>query len=666
MFRINKIKINNVALFLILIVAVFLRIYKIKSIPFTFDEYSALFRTQFNNIHELIQFGVIGDGHPAGIQIGIYYLVKLFGFNEFWLKLPFVLFGIVSVFYTYKIGKLWFNESVGLFSAAFIATLKFSVMYSQIARPYMSGLFFSLFMIYHWSRYIFFSNKTIDKYLFGFILGAVLCAYNHYFSLLLAIITGFTGLFYISKNKITNYILSGLLIFILFTPHLNITLLVLEIKGLSWLGRPSIFFFTEYIKFIFNSSVFIGLLTIIIILISYFNRNTCPEKNKFRVISIVLFILPLIIGITYSVYVKPVVQFSVLIFSFPFFIILVFSWMKELNAKKNLLINILIVFVISSSLIFEKKHYTIFYQSGFLEILKENSKILQEYDSKNVTSIILSSKNITNYLLKKDTALYNSEIRNSITNKLDKHEHYLFRLGWNKIDSISCFNDTISIKDYRNFLDSQNTDYLFFGWAHHFDSKILDIITNYYPYLVASKNFYNSETYLFSKIQPKNHTSLEYHFKSQNNFEEETTLWSKCKNITDSIFYEGKYSCFIPKEAEYSTTFKTRYNSIFNNNSECIHASVKFYSPNIDCNAYLVFSIENNHKTIEWHYANLQDFIDPRLKWQTAHLIVQPNKIHFPYNKKVKVYIWNLKQEEFYIDNFSVQIYPGNKNRFSY
>ncbi len=412
---------NRIILLTILVLASILRFYKLDQVPFTFDEFSALFRTQYNNIGDLIKNGVVGDGHPAGIQIFLYYIIKLFGFNEFWLKLPFAIFGILSVLSTYHIAKSWFNETVGLISAVFIATLQFPVMYSQIARPYISGLFFSLLMVYFWGNYLFKSNKKIDRNIIGFILGAILCSYNHYFSLLFAVIAGITGLFFIKRNRILYYIGSGALIFIFFIPHLKITFSALSIGGLSWLGKPNAFFFTDYIKFIFHSSVFIGILIILILTTSYFFRNKSKEINKYRVIAFLFFILPFIVGFLYSSFVKPVLQFSILIFSFPFLIILLTSYLKEFNPKINLLMVIIISTITSLSLILEKKHFVIFYQSGFSEILKENSRIIHEYPS-NVTSIISSSKKITNYYLKYDSLGYPKKVNSNLISEIEKSE----------------------------------------------------------------------------------------------------------------------------------------------------------------------------------------------------------------------------------------------------
>ena len=78
---------NKLILFLILLVAITLRFYNYQNIPFTHDEFSALSRTNFNSFSELIDQGVKVDGHPAGIQVFLYYWTKLAGKSEVWVKL---------------------------------------------------------------------------------------------------------------------------------------------------------------------------------------------------------------------------------------------------------------------------------------------------------------------------------------------------------------------------------------------------------------------------------------------------------------------------------------------------------------------------------------------------------------------------------------------------
>ena len=156
MKEVKRYRYENVLLWLILLVAAVLRLWDLGSVPFMHDEFSALQRTGYDNFHDLIREGVmLGDSHPAGVQVLLYLLVGIFGWNAFWLKLPFALMGVASVYLTYVIARQWFNKNVALVSAAFMSVSELFLFYSQLARPYSPGLFCVLLFVYFWNRMLF-------------------------------------------------------------------------------------------------------------------------------------------------------------------------------------------------------------------------------------------------------------------------------------------------------------------------------------------------------------------------------------------------------------------------------------------------------------------------------------------------------------------------------
>ena len=191
---------NKITLVIILFTAIVLRFINYTEVPFTHDEFSAIFRLDFDSFSEMIDNGVRIDGHPAGIQVFLWFWTKLFGFDEWIVILPFTIMGIISVLLIFIIGSKWYNQTAGLISAAYLATLQYTVIYSQTARPYISGLFFSLLMINFLTNIIKHPQKKPLLNYCLFILSASLCAYNHYFSLLFAFIVGFSGLFLVEKK----------------------------------------------------------------------------------------------------------------------------------------------------------------------------------------------------------------------------------------------------------------------------------------------------------------------------------------------------------------------------------------------------------------------------------------------------------------------------------
>ena len=165
----------------ILLVAAILRFYHYSAFSFSNDELSAVNRLRFNSFGELVKGGFYVDGHPGGIQVFLWYWSKWFGNSEAALRLPFVLFGILAVLFSYLVAKRMFGLVAGLFTAASLAFLEFPLLYSQIARPYGSGLFFCLLMVFFWLRVVFAredparSNRDHYLNLTGYTLATSLC-----------------------------------------------------------------------------------------------------------------------------------------------------------------------------------------------------------------------------------------------------------------------------------------------------------------------------------------------------------------------------------------------------------------------------------------------------------------------------------------------------------
>ena len=138
---------HTIILLCIIGLGVFLRLFGIWDFSFTHDELSVIGRLHFDTFSELIEKGVKVDGHPAGIQVFLWFWVKIFGISEISLRLPFSLMGILCIPLMYVLTKKWFNATAALFTSGFIAVSQYTIFYGLIARPYIAGLFFILLEI---------------------------------------------------------------------------------------------------------------------------------------------------------------------------------------------------------------------------------------------------------------------------------------------------------------------------------------------------------------------------------------------------------------------------------------------------------------------------------------------------------------------------------------
>ncbi|WP_107039483.1 glycosyltransferase family 39 protein [Brumimicrobium mesophilum] len=632
---------NQWILIIILVISVVLRMFNFSEIPFTHDEFSALDRLDFDSFSALINEGVKIDGHPAGVQVFLFYWSKIFGLSEQAIKFPFIVFGVLAVYFTYLIGKRWFNETVGLLTAAVVSSLQYTVMFSQIARPYISGLLFSLMLVYYLTKLI---QKPEKNFLLNgilFVISGALCAYNHHFSLLFAAIVGLSGAFFIKKQFLFKYFLLGIGIFVLYIPHLNIFFYQLSLGGVEqWLGKPKPDFLIHFISFIFNYS-WILISTVLGISLGFFFIKRSVKINwKVYLLFASWFTLPFLIGYFYSVYFSAVLHNSVLIFSFTFILFLFFGHLPNCKPKTNLLLVSIVMLAGIYSLIFERQYYTYFYQSCYVKVLEDYEEVKESEE--NVLSIIQSVEHINNYYIK--------EL------EID------FNYTW--------YNDFESMSELKLFIakNVKNYDKLYLGSLHNIDPRAIPIILDYYPNIEMENNYFGGATYLFSKKNADSNSkkSNKISLISMLDFEDESTeYWNyDAQFITDLKSVSGSNSYLINSEIEYGPSYTIQLEKISQNKSDFIDFSLKAKENTSFNDAVLVVTLESNGESVFWTGYPLEEAINSdslSSEWSTTHVSLNLSSIYLNYDHiQLKSLIWNRGKGEFLIDDFKVNLREGN------
>jgi hypothetical protein len=626
---------NKLLLLLIILVAVVLRFINFSEIPFTHDEFSAFFRTNFNSFSELIEKGIRIDAHPAGIQVFLYYWIKYIGSSEWIVKLPFAIMGVFSVYLIYLIAKKWYNETLALITSAFMASIQYTVMYSQIARPYISGLFFVLLMVYFWTKIIKNPQKHFYLNSIFFILSAALCAYNHHFSLLFAAIAGLSGLFLIDKKYLVRYIISGVLIFVLYIPHLEIFFYQLSIGGVEgWLGKPYNDFILEYLDFLFHFSSYPIILTVVIIVFGFYKNKLKNFNWRNFILFTIWFVLPYLVGFFYSRYASAVLQFSVLIFSFPFLYFMIFGHIQAQKPLINLILVILILTVNILTLIFGRKHYDLFYKSPHKQILIDHEKAIQ--NNPNTLSIVDSHREITKYYLSK-----------------------------NVFDTNFIWFDTFGdITQFKNFLDQESKDYkhLYLGCLSSNTPLTVQIIQEYFPGIEWQKNYIGGTTYLFSKDKKEDKKII----KSLD-FEENINIgWKKIDttHFIDSLCYSGSHSYLIDSTIVYGLFFKKKLDKIIENRNNFIDISLMVKAIDDLKDILIVISMSSNGDVKYWNGIRFDTFVlgdNINDDWIPIRFSVKLSDINLDYpGIMFSTYIWNNKKKSFLIDDFKIELRDGN------
>ncbi|MBL0127353.1 MAG: glycosyltransferase family 39 protein [Flavobacteriales bacterium] len=352
------------------ILAAVLRFWDLPHLPYTHDELSALVRI-YPTLGETIQRGVIElDTHPPGVQVFEWFWTKVFTKEEADVKLPFILMDLLALLFLYRFALAWTGASPALVLTALMATIQYSVLYGQIARPYAAGLFTTALLADQLTRYLAFGTRRM---LIGVGIAALLSAYTHHFALLLAALMVATGWFLISREQRRAYAIMCGIAIVLYLPNIPIFLKQLGEGGLSeWLPAPDGAWFPKYGWFIANDNVFLaGILIACVVASVILTIRSGRVAGPARWFLFAWGVIPLAIGFAYSVWRAPVLQYSVVLFSFPYIVLFLLQGLVHVQRKAVLVGCAILACVSVYSLVNTRLHYELFYRSKYEVIARE-------------------------------------------------------------------------------------------------------------------------------------------------------------------------------------------------------------------------------------------------------------------------------------------------------
>lgn len=366
--------------------ATVLRFWNLPDLPFTHDELSALMRI-YPTLSETIQRGVVElDTHPPGVQVFEWAWTKLFGTSEAVVKLPFILLALVALFFLYRSALSWTAPGTALISIALLATLQYTVLYAQIARPYAMGFFTIALLGDQITRYVAF-NKRAN--LIGIGVASVLSAYTHHFSLLLAGIMVVSSFPLLHSAQRKPFLLMCGIGGLAYAPNLFIFAKQLALGGLgNWLPPPDGAWLPEYLCWIMHFSWPLAILigsSLVIAMILSIKRRALPTPAKW--ILPLWGLSPLVIGFAYSVWRAPVLQYSLILFSFPFVLFWAFSGYRDAPKWLTTTMTALLAVVATGTLIVQRKHYVVFSDSPYSAMVRVAADEVEQYGSERTLVI---------------------------------------------------------------------------------------------------------------------------------------------------------------------------------------------------------------------------------------------------------------------------------------
>ena len=316
--------------------------------------------------------------------------------------MPSVIFGVLTVVFTYLIAKKLYDKKTALIAAILMGTAPLAIYYSQEARMYSLAAAATALSVYFFISII--KKDTIINWV-GFILSTTVMLYSDYLSYFMIpiyIIYLFLSRKNISKSTLKAFIPAFLLIFIAIAPWLTVftrqlrTGLLAAAASPAWaqvVGTPSIkTFFLTFVKFTIgrissnNKLLYAALFAPVGAFITFLFAISFFRVSKLRSFLWLWFLGPLILAFTASYFI-PIFTYFRFIFVLPAFYIILASAINTINWTP--LVRVLLVITLAINLTAAAVYFT-------------NTKFQRE-DWKGATAYVIGNSTQSTVTLFEDT-----------------------------------------------------------------------------------------------------------------------------------------------------------------------------------------------------------------------------------------------------------------------
>src|SRR5829696_2124569 len=248
------------ALLAIMLLGTALRFYGLGVQSLSGDELASWDFSNRETFSQLIG-GVRGDEYPPLYFLILRFAQWIFGDAEWALRLPSALAGWLCILAIYLLGKRLYSEREGIMAALFLAVLWAPIYYSQEARAYSMLILLPILTSYFWWGVMLglrYRRELPVREAALYVVCALLCAYAHYFGLLLVVLQG-AALAALAYGMLREVALLYVPVALAYLPWLPSMVHQFGSGEQSGTGEPVLRFLPDYFQFLFGQSGLISL-----------------------------------------------------------------------------------------------------------------------------------------------------------------------------------------------------------------------------------------------------------------------------------------------------------------------------------------------------------------------------------------------------------------------
>ena len=288
-------------IFLILFLALFLRLSHIDFIPLWNDELYVL--TYISDLGKNFNLQNIfqDPGNPPLFFILSNIWLYFFHKSIFAIRFLTVILGVFEVYLAYFVLKKVLDKKIALIASFLNAINIFIILESNEIRCYILAMILTIFGFW---RFLELKNNYSNKNLFLYLISLILLFNTHYYCILYGLANFILGLF-IFKKKSLKFILCNFLAFLSFIPYLFITILKksFDPNFNTWLEKPSLDVINNHIIFYFGNIIFFILTVIFTIFII---KKLKDKQKEIFIYNVSTISIVFIFAYSISIFIKPI------------------------------------------------------------------------------------------------------------------------------------------------------------------------------------------------------------------------------------------------------------------------------------------------------------------------------------------------------------------------
>jgi hypothetical protein len=622
---------NNWLIAVVLVIAFLLRFVPLFEYEFFFDELSSLSRIPYDSVKDIIDKGVKVDVHPALIQLFVFYWAKIGGTSEVWIKLPFLICGFLSCWFTFIFAKKWFDYKTGVIAATVVSCSMIFLVYSSSSHLYSTAVLFGILSTSYLFEIVFGSSvKKKDYILFGIFV--LLGALNHHMGALYGAIIGMLAIIFAPKKQKIYLLCAAAGAALLYLPHLSITLAQMK-SSISadsggWLTAPKWDACFLFIKTLFGTGIVVSAFIALFIYGGYENKYVFKSDKKI-IFLFASFLIYCLVVYFYSIYKNPILQFSVLLIAAPCFVIVVARAISFIPDKVFNMTAIALVVAFLVQTIYIKQYFKLGIKQGVKSAIVETIGAKEKYGKDNVA------------------AIYNTEPFFVEKYLADFKQKYSY---------LSAFDPIFAKQEqFGNYLKSRKEQFIILSDP---DAIYLERVKSYFPYVIKHEEGYFRNIYLLSK---KNENAINddavvntFNLANKGNFV-----------FPDNYKKEGN-DILIDSLDEFPFYVWANFEANIVQYGQWVVCSASYIPQNPTENLNFDFAVKRKDSLIFYSSRNFKEFYVPGDSVQHGFSSIFMGTDFVEWQKdKFECYFWNQSKKRYLLKSLDLKILDINPHKYT-